>query len=478
MRFGRPRAWTALALAAVAAGVGLRIWILSSPLGALDADEAVGGLMARHALHGEFSALYWLANYGGPQETWLAAGVFAIFGSSTLALKLVSVALFALGAVLTWRVGRRTVGEPGASLGAALFWIAPAYGVWWSTKERAYFGLGVVCALVVLLFVLRLRERDSRLDAAVLGFALGFGFWANPEVLAVGVPAIAWLFLRRPRALRLSWIAAPAALVAMSPWLVWNARNDWLSLHFTSLAGRDTTYLGRLGDLFRFTLPTWLGVRVPYSLDWLLGRGLGIGLLALLAVGFVIALRHRPAPLEPLLVVALAFPFLYASSTFAFYISEPRYLVLVGPVLALLGGWMLTRLPFPAAGALVAAIAALSLAGLVRMEQEDLYRPIVSDGRVPNDLRPLLRVLERERADRVLANYWIAYRISFESRERIIATSTGFVRYEPHDRLVRSSAHPAHVYLLGTLAERDARPELLRRGYQRLTAGGFAAYVY
>jgi len=68
MRFGNPRAWTALALVVAAAGVAFRVWILNSPLGALDADEAVGGLMARHALHGEFSALYWLANYGGPRR--------------------------------------------------------------------------------------------------------------------------------------------------------------------------------------------------------------------------------------------------------------------------------------------------------------------------------------------------------------------------------------------------------------------------
>jgi hypothetical protein len=473
----RPSAWTALVLAAAAFGIVFRVWILASPLGFLDADEAVGGLMARHVLDGEFSALYWLANYGGPQETWLAAGVFAVFGSSTLAFKLVAVALFAAASLLTWRVGLRTVGERAAVLGAALLWIAPAYGVWWSTKERAYFGLGVVASLVVLLFVLRLSERDSRLEAAVLGFALGFGTWANPEVLAIAVPALAWLAFRRPRAYRLAWIAVPVALLAMWPWIVWNARNDWLSLHFSSVAGHDTTYLGRLGDLFQFTLPTWLGLRVPYSLDWLLGRAVGIALLAALAVAFAVSLRRRPAGLEPLLAILVAFPFLYASSSFAFFVAEPRYVVLAGPVLALLGGWMLSRVPVAAAAALLAGIAALSVAGLVRMEHQGLYRQIADGTRMPNDLTPVLRLLEREDADRVLANYWIAYRISFESRERIVATSTGFVRYEPHDRLVRSSDHPARVYVAGSRPDLRARAGLRAQGYRRLTAGGFAVYV-
>lgn len=477
MKRSAPWAWTALVLAAAAFGIVVRVWILASPLGSLDADEAVSGLMARHVLHGEFTALYWLANYGGPQESWFAAAVFAIFGSSTLAFKLVEVALFAVASVLTWRVGRRTVGEPAASLAAALLWIAPAYGVWWSTKERGYFGLGVVCALVVLLFVLRLSERNSRLDAAVLGFALGFGTWANPEVLAIAVPALAWLAFRRPRAYRLAWIAVPVALLAMWPWIVWNARNDWLSLHFSSVAGHDTTYLGRLGDLFRFTLPTWLGLRVPFSLNWVVARPVAVGVLVALAVAFALALRRRPPGLEPLLVIAAAFPFLYASSSFAFLVAEPRYVVLAGPVIALLGGWMVARLPVAAAAAVLAAIAALTLTGLVRMEHQGYYRPLADGARVPNDLTPLIDLLEREGANRVLADYWIAYRISFESRERIVATSTGFVRYAPHDRLVRSSPHPAHVYVAGTRPDHRARKRLAAQGYRRLTAGGYAAYV-
>ncbi|MDQ5820324.1 MAG: hypothetical protein M3540_02675, partial [Actinomycetota bacterium] len=313
---------------------------------------------------------------------------------------------------------------------------------------------------------------------AVLGFALGFGMWAMPGMIAIAIPALAWLAFRRLRAFRLAWIAAPVALVAMWPWIVWNARNDWLSLHFASVAGSDTTYLGRLGGLFRATLPTWLGLRVPFSLDWVLGRTVGVALLVALAVAFVAALlRRRPPGLEPLLVVAAAFPFLYALSTFAFLVAEPRYVVLAGPVIALLLAWMLSRLPLAAVAAAVAALVALSVVGLVRMERQGVYRPIADGARMPNDMTPVIRLLEREGADRVLANYWIAYRISFESRERVVATSTGFVRYAPHDRLVRSSDHPAHVYVAGTLPDIRARDRLVPQGYRRLTAGGYVAYV-
>jgi hypothetical protein len=198
---------------ALAVGTGLRIWILSSPLGSLDADEAITGLIARHALDGEFYVLYWLSYYGGTQEALLTAAVFAVFGSSVLALKLTALSLFIAASALAWAVGRRTVGPGAAWLGTALFWVSPAYFVWWTTKARAYYGLGLICELAVLLLVLRLRERDSRADAVMLGFTLGFGAWASLQFLLVALPALAWLAWRRPAAYRLAWLALPALAV-------------------------------------------------------------------------------------------------------------------------------------------------------------------------------------------------------------------------------------------------------------------------
>ena len=61
--------------------------------------------------------------------------------------------MFGLAAVLVWRVGRRTVGEPAARIGAALFWIWPPFLVWWSTKARGFYGSGLVLGLAALLLV-------------------------------------------------------------------------------------------------------------------------------------------------------------------------------------------------------------------------------------------------------------------------------------------------------------------------------------
>jgi Dolichyl-phosphate-mannose-protein mannosyltransferase len=460
----------AFVVAAVVAGIALRVWVLASPLGTLDADEAIVGLMARHVLDGEFSVFYWGALYGGSQDAILAAAVFAVAGSSVVALKLVSVAIFAVAALLVWRIGRRTVGEPAARIGAALFWLWPPFLVWWSTKERGYFGAGLVLGLLALLLALRLRERDSRLDAAALGLVVGLGLWVTLQSWLLAAPAVAWLVWRRPAVLRLAWIALPAAVLGAAPWLAWNLRHDWNAVVPESVAGAESTYVGRFWDLFAAVLPTWLGLRVPYSLDWTLGAVVGVALLVLALAGFAFLLVRRPPGLEPLLVVAVAFPFLYAASSFTFLITEPRYLVFFGPVVALLLAHGLAARPRLAAAGLAAALA-LSIVGLRTLERQDLFTPEVHEGGVTAELGPLIARLEREGVDHVFANYWLAYRISFESDERVIATSTGHVRYEPHDRAVRSDPNAAHVFFAGAPDER--RPENSRR----IREGPFAIYV-
>src|SRR6516165_4108466 len=93
-----------VAMVWVLAGFGLaaRVVVLRhGGLGALDSDEAVVGLMAQAFRHGHLRAMFWGQSYGGTIEQGLVAIVFSIAGVSTLALKVVPIALQALAAVLT-----------------------------------------------------------------------------------------------------------------------------------------------------------------------------------------------------------------------------------------------------------------------------------------------------------------------------------------------------------------------------------------
>jgi hypothetical protein len=289
------------------------------------------------------------------------------------------------------------------------------------------------------------------------------------------VPAIAWLVWRRPAVLRFTWIGVPAAVVGAAPWLAWNLRHGWNAVVPESVVGADSTYLGRFWDFFALALPTWLGLRLPYSLDWTFGSAVGVAVLVLALAGFAYLLARRPPGLEPLLVLGVAFPFLYAASSFTYFTREPRYLVFLAPVPALVLGRTLTRPRLEAAGLAIAL--AVSVVCLRAIERQGLFGPRAHEGDLAVSLSPLISLFERERVDRVLANYWIAYRISFESDERVIATSTGHVRYQPHDRLVRASSEAAYVFLAGSADEERLAPGLETRGFRKVRQGKFDVYL-
>jgi hypothetical protein len=329
--------------------------------------------------------------------------------------------------------------------------------------------------LAALLLALRLRVEPTRRDAALLGAVLGFGWWASPQVLLLSFPAVVWLIARRPDVLRLAHLVVVPALVTAAPWFVWNARNDWLSLRPRPEAGASSSFLERGQTLVADVIPTWLALRTPLSLEWTLGPVIGIALLVV-ALGYLAWLFYRrPRELEPLLVVVAFFPFLYLSSPFGYYSAAPRYLVMLAPIPALLIA-RLCRGPVRASVALTLAVG-ISFAGIRAIEATGMYAARVPNVLVPKDISPLISALDREGATRVLADYWLAYRITFESGERIIATSTDFVRYPPHDRLVRSSRNPAYAFVRGSSVEEEHRNALKARGYRRVLNDGFVVYV-
>src|SRR5712691_1206406 len=123
-----------VAVCGAAAGTALRIWAILLPQGALDADEAVVGLMTHKILHGALPVFFPGQGYGGTQESFLAAPLVAAFGLHAWTIRLVVVALWAASAVLVWRIGLRVLDEQRAVFGAVLFWIWPTHFDWKSTR--------------------------------------------------------------------------------------------------------------------------------------------------------------------------------------------------------------------------------------------------------------------------------------------------------------------------------------------------------
>ncbi|MPZ13226.1 MAG: hypothetical protein GEU73_02155 [Chloroflexi bacterium] len=126
------------ALAPILLGaLALRLVVIASPLGWLEGDEAVVGLMARHILYdGERPVFYWGQNYMGALEAYAAALAFALLGPTTFALKLVPT-LFSVGFIgLSYTVAARLFGRGPALLTALYLAVPPTMLAVWSTKPR------------------------------------------------------------------------------------------------------------------------------------------------------------------------------------------------------------------------------------------------------------------------------------------------------------------------------------------------------
>jgi hypothetical protein len=464
----------------IAAATLLRVLVFWVPaLRVLDSDEAVVGLMAMHVLRGRVPAFYWGQAYGGTLEVFPVAGLFALFGPHTLLLKAVPVALSAAVAWLVWRIGRRTVREPAATVGALLFLVWPAFFIWMSTKERGFYWAALALALGAMLLTLRLAERDSRLELFALGLLLGLGWWTTPQILYVALPAGVWLVRRRPSVLRGTPLVVVGAALGAAPWLAANVGHHWPS-RWQSLQPEPNWYLSHLWGFFWRGFPRAYGLSLAFSGKWL-APGLAIPIFALILGGFAWALWRRPEGCGLLLGTCLAYPFLYASMPPG-WLPEPRYVLFLSPPVALLLGRVIISsskgppawAAWLGAAALVSASVLWMLRGAVPIEIGTPDKP------PPTEMAALIDALESRRVDRVFADYWIAYRLSFESRERIIATPfEGAMRSAAYDQLVRAGRRPAYVFVEGSVFDPFFATSVEKRGfrYERVVVNGFVVYT-
>jgi hypothetical protein len=493
--------WSLLFGLVAVVGVVLRVWVYRSVSGTPNADEAVVGLMARHALHGELTTFYWGQAYAGSQEALLTLPFFLVAGSGWLALRLVPILLTVVASLLVWRVGKRTIGDTPAAVAAAVFWIWPAFNVFQLTHQQGLYASDIVYCSLLLLLALRIVERPDRARVGLFGLVLGLALWQTAQIVPVAVPMIIWTAVKRPASLRHVWFALPLTVLGMLPWLIWNAGHGWESLAMPDY-GDKVQSLRLLASPF---LPMMVGLRAPFSADLLLpGTALTylayLGLVALFVVGAIRA-RHRDSSL--LYVVAVVFPFVYAlSPKTSLALGTPRYLVVLTPVIVLLVAQLATR--YYRAVALLALVTVVSIVTLHRMNVwfGDTPRPVtqaVGLGPrhtvqwVPRDLSPLVAALDTLGIDHIYTDYWLAYRLDFDTGERIVAvenrllgltvedgkavpTNPTEVRYPPYEKEVRAAPH-GFVFYRPIVDSATITAQLRRLGYRRHDVGSFVIFA-
>jgi hypothetical protein len=464
-------------------GVGFRIWLTVRDAPLTNSDEATIGLAALHIWRGEdFPVYFYGQHYMGTIEAYLAAPLVGWLGPTTIALRLPTLALFALFLTLLYALVRRIYSP---WLGVATVGLL-ALGSDRIVKNQLIAGGGypetspMVVALLLGVLVL-MKEPDQRRPWVMGGVGLlaGLIVWNHLLPLPYLVAGLVLLivFARRRLRSREGLALAGGAVLGAFP-LIWHDLHESFSRSVLAVfwhlqtTGTDPSASERIYGGGLIGLPLGTGMCAPSHCEpWQLWWGPVY--VALLVIAAVLAVRATPSggrrsPRSPesgmrlaLAVAALFTVVSYARNSSAgdspiesarylscLLISTPAWLEpiwrLVGAVARPAWQRLLAATPL-VAGVAMAIFATAALAAHV---------PVYASA--AQDQRTVIAALAAHNQTRVYADYWTCNWISYQTgEERICAVladdlTEGFNRYQPYWDLVGQSREVAYLAPIGS----------------------------
>ena len=454
-----------------------------------DSDQAITGLMAKHLAEGRAFPVFWYGqSYMLAVESWLAAPLFLLFGTSVTALKL---PILGINLAIAWLLLRGFVHDAGlrplVAVVPTLFFALPSPG---TAARLVEANGGNVEPFLYALLIWTLRARPLW-----CGLVFGIGF-LHREFTLYGFAAMATIELLT----RIRRRESVAPLLARLGFTVLTAAVAWTAVQgikrFSSGAGPGTS----LADVYRAsdniteltnhicvdprtaasgfsrlatehwpvlfgTLPEPIrdfGVVTSVAQGMRGSMALLAALVAVAIAGVLIGRRFTGLEFCVFLVLTAVFSItgyvVGRCGAIDFYYMRYELLSLIGA--AGLCGWMLASQTPPllrrAWFALALAWFALIAIPHARLWNEYLRHP-------PEDIRrTLIAHLDARQVRYASARYWVSYALTFLTDERIIVKSSDFVRIQEYQRVVDSHANEM------TRIERDPCPggeEVMPRVY-------------
>lgn len=475
----------------------------------IDADEAIVGLMAKHIIEGaKIPAFYYGQHYMGSLEPLLVALSFSILGVSNITLKLVPLLFSLILIPILYSIGLEIGSRRTARIIAILAAIPPAPLIVWSAKARGGFIELIVIGALALLFTCRwLKSNPPALTLTMLiGALLGLGWWVNNQIIFF-LPPIGYLFLgnilqqtssikdRLLLVVRHFLCGLMTFFIGGLPFWIYNFTHNFISFEiFNQAESKDI--LEHFAGLWHTALPIILGAKrfwtwhdaYPFS-------SLLVASFYILLLGTVIYQRRReifscvilrPAkeqPLELFLFFLISTFTIFALSSFGYLVEAPRYLLPSYIGIFVLSGYALDRLIainrkvglFLLVAALVINLSSAYLGGRAIPGE-----PYVFNGeRVAYDHSELISWLEKNNYSWVRTNYWIGYRLAFETKERIrfsVIQAPHNVRIESYQRQAKNNAPESMPLILVPSQAKLIRRALRTMGFtfQESTLSGYA----
>jgi len=321
----------------------------------------------------------------------------------------------------------------------------------------------VIC-LGAIAFILTHRtlnapERYKARSLFWIGLFIGFGWWVNNQIVFFMLP-IGLVFIHffctqaifygmRLKKMGLGLLAGLSGFfVGGSPFWVYNLKNEFAS--FSQLHGPGTTsFAENLAGLFSTALPILLGGKrfwqtedlFPFSglIALVVFVSMVLGVLWYRRGEFLALITFRQASIgiiELSLLLLVSCALIFSASSFGYLYTAPRYLLPMYVGLFPLFGYLSYKLwcdKRVLAVPLFIAVLSLHLSSSYLGGRAIPGEPFVFRGqRVSKDHSQLIEWLNRNSVAWVRTNYWIGYRLAFETDER-----TRFVIFrEPHEQRV------------------------------------------
>jgi len=432
---------------ALGVGVLVRVPLWTEALRTpVDGDTAIIGLMARHPLR---SATMWGQPYGSPVEAWIAAPLFVLLHPDAATLRL---AYFLLGLALiptAYALARAL--DPRAALPAAVLMACPSpYFMLLGSLPPPMYPAALVLGAAVLVLAFRAGERlrageRARGVLATWGLVAGLAVWTHLMTATVIAAAAWWLWRstagERSLRVRASALAPAAGVPAPASAPCWTrAMADPQGFEVVSVSGRRAGFLEHLASVaprVHEAVGGLLGTHVPLvadAPDHVIAAPAIAAAVSVLAYGIALVLAGRRAARAArsgdeagrrallLLAVAglvlLAFPFPLRASAASIRFLTPAYL----PVVALV-----TWAAVAAAGSRRAWTVVLVLAAAHLVTSKRLLAAWhLADRAAPPyllvDLGAVRAQMEAHAVRHAYASYGPAYRLTFDSGERIVAS--------------------------------------------------------
>jgi hypothetical protein len=426
----------------------------------IDSDAILAGLCAFRVAAGDHPAFFPGGTRLGAASCYLAAGYFHLFGPGRVGLALTALTWSALYLTFTLLFLQVVLGRKYACLG---FLFAAVPSEQFMTVTYAPWGYGeIMASCAATLWLAALWRKEGKVwQRSCFGLSIGLGLWFSLQTLMIALPAIAWVALKRRRAMfGESFPAVLAAIAGAAPFIIANAANGFASLT-ANWASRPAGSLAAAWENFLWLLSSPLPKLLFHGFSaWGSPSTILLAAYVVIAAGFFVALYRRAAgdPTVPgdavqLLAFAVAaclliFVFSQAGSMRGWTVRYIAPLYAVVPVFCAIGVERVWRWSRALA---VACVAALIVSNLLlyslpgSSQRADLTAALQDDAQ-------LRRLLAERGIQMVYGDYFWVYHLNFDSHERI----AGIPWYAPADYFGYGSAlaqTPVRWAAIGGLTE-------------------------